>query len=269
VEFIKYLSRKKCVHCELYIDKVTMMSSDVTLLAMKNWIIPDWPVPTNIKALCTTRGLNLASHVGDDPLRVEAARAALRRDFPLPAEPCWLDQKHTRTVVLAQHYEAPPVADASYTLHRNEICAVMTGDCLPLLICDQAATVVAAVHAGWRGLAAGIIENTLESLGVEPEKLLIWLGPAISQPSYEIGPEVYAAFVEQAPEDQAAFIPSAKQGHYYADLYQLARYRCYRVGVQAGQIYGGNFCTYREADRFYSARREGNAGRLTSLIWMS
>lgn len=240
------------------------------------WITPDWPAPPWVKAYTTTRcggysqapyqGLNLALHVGDDPTTVQANRALLRQTLPLPAEPCWLHQTHSTEIIEAKAInKATCAADAVYTTTPDHVCVVLTADCLPVLFCDQAGKQVAAVHAGWRGLLQGILENTIQSLQTPGETLLAWLGPAIGPHAFEVGDEVYRAFITASPQAAAAFT-IARSHHWYADLYQLARQRLIRQGITA--IYGGTRCTFSEAKHFYSYRRDKVTGRMASLIWL-
>jgi len=237
-------------------------------------IAADWPAPARVRAYATTRiggvsaapyaGLNLAGHVGDDPAAVAANRRLLREALRLPAEPLWLEQVHGTAVVEAAQAACECQADASIATRPGTVCVVMTADCLPLLLCDRAGTRVAAVHAGWRGLNAGVIEATVERLGVVPDSLLVWLGPAIGPAAFEVGDEVRSAFVAHDPAAAAAFKPSPG-GRWLADLYALARQRLAGCGVTA--VYGGGLCTYSDATRFYSYRRDGVTGRMASLVW--
>ena len=241
------------------------------------WIVPDWPAPPGVRALITTRaggvsrgayaGLNLGLRSGDDIEDVVRNRASLRQW--LPAEPLWLRQVHGTTVVEADTAEGNPEADAALARRPGRVCAALTADCLPLLLCDREGTIVAAVHAGWRGLCSGVIEHTLRAMDRPPQALLAYLGPAIGPEAYEVGAEVRAAFIAADrggdPESEAAFAPG-RPGKFHADLYALARRRLARSGV-AG-IYGGGYCTYTQRERFYSYRRDGATGRMASLIWM-
>jgi YfiH family protein len=245
------------------------------------WIVPDWPAPPRVRALVTTRaggvsrgvyaGLNLGMHSGDAREDVARNRAHLRQW--LPAEPLWLRQVHGTTVVEADGIDYSPEADAALARRPGTVCAVLSADCLPLLICDQAGTIVAAAHAGWRGLSSGVIEQTLRRMHRPPELLLAYLGPAIGPAAYEVGPEVREAFAaaDRAagqgcdPETGAAFAPSGP-GKFHADLYALARHRLARSGVT--RVYGGGGCTYTERERFFSYRRDGATGRMASLVWM-
>ncbi|MBE0627405.1 MAG: peptidoglycan editing factor PgeF [Burkholderiales bacterium] len=245
------------------------------IVSAHGWIVPDWPAPPTVRALITTRaggasrsayaGLNLGLHCGDDIGAVVRNRASLRQW--LPAEPLWLRQVHGTTVVEADAAEGNPEADAALARRPGRVCAALTADCLPLLLCDEAGTTVAAVHAGWRGLSSGVIEQTLRAMNRPARALLAYLGPAIGPGAYEVGAEVRAAFIAADPggESGSAFAPGAP-GKYYADLYALARLRLARSGV--ARIYGGGYCTYTERARFYSYRRDGATGRMASLIWM-
>ena len=242
-----------------------------------DWIVPDWPAPPGVRALITTRaggasrgayaGLNLGLNSGDAAEAVARNRASLRQW--LPAEPLWLRQVHGTTVVEASNVEGSPEADAAIARRRRRVCAVLTADCLPLLMCDEAGTIVAAVHAGWRGLCGGVIEQTLRAMDSPPQAQLAYLGPAIGAAAYEVGAEVRDAFLAAdpggEPESEAAFAPGAP-GKFHADLYALARRRLARCGVS--RIYGGGRCTYTERERFYSYRRDGATGRMASLIWI-
>jgi len=234
-------------------------------------IVPDWPAPSHVKSLMTTReggvsgapwvSFNLGDHVGDDPLHVAANRARLRQH--LPAEPSWLRQVHSAAVVEASADLLE--ADAAFSRQSGTVCAVLTADCLPVLFCDRAGSVVAAAHAGWRGLADGVLEATVAAMQVRPGDILAWMGAAIGPQAFEVGDEVRQAFVALYPEAAMAFSPHAP-GKWLADMYQLARIRLKYAGVQA--IYGGGRCTFNEADRFFSYRRDGVTGRMASLIWL-
>lgn len=239
------------------------------------WIRPDWPAPANVRALSTTRSggcspapydaFNLGGHVGDEPALVAANRAALRAE--LPDEPCWLNQVHGTAVVDVAEYAGVPDADAAVSRVPGKVCAVMTADCLPVLLCDRAGTVIAAAHAGWRGLVDGVIEATVQKMAVPPSEVLAWLGPAIGPQAFEVGDEVRAAFMAVDPAADAAFRPGARPGKWLADIYLLARQRLARLGVTA--VYGGDACTVTEKDRFFSYRRDGRTGRMASLIWLA
>lgn len=238
-----------------------------------DFITPDWPAPANVRALCTTRcggvstgayaGLNLGDHVGDAADAVSRNRALLRAH--LPAEPLWLKQVHTTAVASADCACGTPQADAGVARQPHKICAVLTADCLPLLLCDQAGTVVGATHAGWRGLAAGVIEATIAAMEADPATLLVWLGPAIGPNAFEVGDEVRAIFLAHDGAAASAFTPHAP-GKWLADIYQLARLRLARCGVT--RVYGGDYCTFRDHERFFSYRRDRETGRMASLIWL-
>lgn len=237
------------------------------------WITPDWPAPANVRATVSTRAggvsqapfdsLNLGDHVDDDPAAVAENRRRLVAAHG--CQPAWLSQVHGIEVV-----EADPsriaVADASWSATPGIACAVLTADCLPALFCDRAGTRVAAAHAGWRGLVGGVLEATLDKLAVAPEDVLVWLGPAIGPQAFEVGAEVREAFLAQHAETEAAFAPSRNEGRYMADIYQLARIRLAARGVTA--VYGGDFCTFSDTERFYSYRRSSRTGRLSSLVWL-
>lgn len=241
-------------------------------------ILPDWPAPANVLALATTRQggvstppwdtLNLGDHVGDEPSAVDRNRSALGQLLPPGSRIQWLRQVHGNVVVRAAGDRLPPSADASWSDQPGMACAVLTADCLPLLLCDRAGTAVASVHAGWRGLLAGVIEQTVATIPAAPASLLAWLGPAIGPAAFEVGSEVREAFCA-APganaREHACFRVSALAAdHWVADLYALARLRLYRLGIQA--VYGGGYCTVRDSRRFYSYRRDGQTGRMASLI---
>lgn len=243
---------------------------------MLELITPDWTAPATVRAYTTTRqggyshapydGFNLAEHVGDNPERVAQNRALLRAELQLPSEPIWLQQVHGIETVPAIAKNANGCADAVYTTQPGQVCVIMTADCLPVIFCDKAGTQVAAAHAGWRGLAAGVLEQTVRALTVPSEAILVWLGPAIGADVFEVGDEVRDIFITHSPEAAQAFRPS-RPHHWFADLYLLARQRLQRLGIQA--IYGGQFCTYSEATRFYSYRRDHVTGRMATLIWLT
>ncbi len=241
-----------------------------------HFLVPDWPAPAGVRAVTTTRrggasegpyaAFNLAAHVGDDPARVAVNRAALRARLALPAEPAWLAQVHGTTVVDANPRDNPPEADASVADRPGVVCAVLTADCLPVLFCTRDGTLVAAAHAGWRGLAAGVLEATVRALGGPPGELLAWLGPGIGPDAYEVGPEVREAFVCADPRAADAFAQGKRADRWLADMYALARLRLASAGVTA--VYGGGLCTYRDRERFFSYRRDGATGRMATLAWL-
>ena len=238
-----------------------------------DWLLPDWPAPANVRACVTTRaggvslppfdGLNLGDHVEDEPQAVTENRRLLVE--LLGCRPAWLKQVHSPDVVAADPAQVP-TADASWTATPGTACVVLTADCLPALFCDRAGTRVAAAHAGWRGLAGGVLENTVAALGGEPDELLVWLGPAIGPQSFEVGAEVREAFVAQHAEAERAFVPSANAGKYLADLYSLARIRLAAIGVTA--VHGGGLDTFSDP-RFFSYRRAARTGRFASLVWLA
>ena len=240
---------------------------------IEHCIIPDWPAPKQVRTLQTTRlggvsstpydSLNLGDHVGDAPLAVAHNRMLL--NTLLPSEPVWLEQAHGTLVANADHASCLPQADACIARHRAAVCVVMTADCLPVLLCDKQGSVVGAAHAGWKGLAAGVIEATVQAMDVAPQNLMAWLGPAISQDAFEVGDEVRAAFIAAQPQALEAFIPG-QNGKWFADIYTLARLRLNALGIT--QIYGGGYCTYRERERFFSYRRDGATGRMGTFIWL-
>jgi YfiH family protein len=241
--------------------------------------VPEWPAPTRVRVISTRRtggvsavpydSFNLAQHVGDDPAAVAANRKRLREAGGLPAEPLWLDQVHGVQVVThsgaARAEGAPPIADASVAFEPGRVCVVMTADCLPVVFTDRAGTRVGVSHAGWRGLVGGVLEATIAALQSPPAELLAWLGPAISQPAFEVGGEVRDAFLQRSARHEAAFAPRAA-GKYHADLYALARTALTEAGV--GEVYGGGWCTHRQRDEFFSFRREPKTGRMATLAWL-
>ncbi|SFO59210.1 conserved hypothetical protein [Pseudomonas sp. NFACC24-1] len=239
---------------------------------MTDWLTPDWPAPARVKACVTTReggvslapfdSLNLGDHVGDDPRAVAENRRRLTDQFVIT--PAWLQQVHGIAVVEADPTQVA-TADASWTATPGIACTAMTADCLPVLFCNRAGTRVAAAHAGWRGLANGVLEATLDSLAVPANEVLAWLGPAIGPQAFEVGPEVREAFIAQLPEAVKAFAASPNAGKFLADIYQLARLRLAARGVTA--VYGGGLCTVNDP-RFFSYRRNPRTGRFASLIWI-
>lgn len=243
----------------------------------RTWIRPDWPAPGSVRSLVTTRSggqsgagsrgpyasFNLGAHVGDDVHAVLENRRRLHKH--LPAEPLWLRQVHGTHVVAAERSGPEPEADAAVAHSTGPVLAVLTADCLPVLLCDRAGSTVGIAHAGWRGLAAGVIENTVEAMGRPSGELLAYLGPAIGPSAYEVGEDVRRSFVGMDPADEEAFAPRGG-GKFLADLYRLARHRLLKAGIMA--VFGGRHCTYREQALFYSYRRDGATGRMASLIWL-
>lgn len=240
-----------------------------------DWITADWPAPAPVRAFTTLRqggvstgafaGLNLGDHVGDDRAAVAHNRAALRLAAALPSEPRWLRQVHGRRAIDARSWVEGVEADAVHCREPNVVCAVLTADCLPVLLCDRAGTAVAAVHAGWRGLLDGVIESAIAAMARPPAALLAWIGPAIGPRAWEVGPEVKERFTAVLPEARR-FFRVGEAGRLTGDLPGLARLRLRRAGIDA--IHGGGWCTHSEPRRFYSYRRDGTTGRMASLIWV-
>lgn len=241
-------------------------------------IIPQWPAPGNVHAAATTRrggysqppydSFNLAAHVGDQPEAVQQNRELLRRELRLPASPCWLDQRHGSEVAVVDNVtpgKTPRTADAAVAQSGGKVCVVLTADCLPVLLCDKGGTCVAAVHAGWRGLAAGVLAAALAQLNVPADGLMAWLGPCISARAYEVDQPVRARLLAASPDSGSAFHPS-RPGHWLADLAAVARLQLREHGVI--EIYGTDLCTYSEPQRFFSHRRDGDTGRQATLIWL-
>ena len=238
-------------------------------------IRPDWSMPANVRALLTTRlggcslppydSFTLGEHVGDEPEAVARNRAMLRE--MLPAEPLWLSQVHGCAVADADVPVAGvPVADAAVAREPGRVCVVMTADCLPVLFCDDDGSVVAAAHAGWRGLAGGVLEAAIAKMAVPPARLRAWLGPAIGPGSFEVGDEVREVFVSMNPEAAQAFVQAQTPGKWLADLFMLARQRLLAAGVE--RIEGGGVCTVGNPERFYSYRRDRQTGRFATLVWL-
>jgi YfiH family protein len=240
-----------------------------------DWLEPDWPAPANVRARVTTRNggvssepyasLNLATHVGDSPVAVLRNRALLRTF--LPADPLWLDQVHGVAVADAGRDTGTLSADASIATRPGAVCAVLTADCLPVLLCNDAGTVVAAAHAGWRGLADGVVDAALGRMEVPAGTVIAWLGPAIGPGAFEVGDEVWRRFVDADPRAAGAFRAAGRDGKWMADLFLLARLRLKRLGVE--RVFGGGVCTYFGSERFFSYRRDRITGRFASLIWLS
>ncbi len=238
------------------------------------FIVPDWPAPPHVRALVTTRrggvssapfaSFNLGDHVGDAPEAVAANRSLLRRH--LPAEPVWLKQVHGIKCIDARLAEAGVAieADAAFTRAPGVVCAVLTADCLPVLLCDEDGSTVAAAHAGWRGLASGVIESTVGAMGLPGERLMAWLGPAIGPDNFEVGGEVRAAFIAHDPLAAEAFV-AQPDDKWLCNIYLLARQRLAALNVR--RIASADFCKVNDTERFYSYRRDGITGRMASLIW--
>jgi hypothetical protein len=242
--------------------------------APADWIEPDWPAPRKVKALATTRNggvsrgpyasLNLGNRVGDDAQAVCENRARVRA--LLPSEPKWLQQVHGIDVVQADRAEAEARADAAFTQEAGVVCAIQIADCLPVLLCDRQGATVAAAHAGWRGLSAGVLEHTVAALGCPPEGLMAWLGPAIGPRKFEVGADVFETFTVADRAATLAFEP-LREGKWLADLYALARRRLSRAGVTA--VFGGGLCTLSDPARFFSHRRDRVTGRQGAFIWIA
>jgi len=238
-----------------------------------DWITPAWPTHPRVRALVTTRSggvsappwssLNLGSAVGDAPEAVAANRARLREH--LPADPRWLQQVHGTHVVAAETVTEPVEADASFTRTAEVVCAIQMADCLPVLLAARDGSAVAAAHAGWRGLAGGVIERTVEAMAIEAAGLIAWLGPAIGPDAFEVGDEVRAAFLSDDPAASRAFRP-LREGKWLADLFALARLRLARAGGH--EVHGGGMCTYSDPARFFSHRRDRVSGRMAALVWL-
>jgi polyphenol oxidase len=241
------------------------------------WLEADWPAPPAVRLISTFRGgggagvsgapyasLNLGDHVGDDPAAVAENRRRLRAAAGLPSEPAWLRQVHGANVADLDASEPSGAADAAMATRPGAVCAILTADCLPIAFSTESGDRIAAAHGGWRGLAAGVIPSTVSSLGVAPERLLVWLGPAISSQHFEVGTEVRDAFVKRYDHAGEAFEPNAR-GRFMADLTMLARLELRALGID--RIYGGSECTYARADRYFSYRRDGVTGRQATLIW--
>ena len=209
-----------------------------------DWIAAGWPAPDSIIAGTTLRNGSIAS-------------------LQLPGDPCWLKQVHGADVVAAGHYDSPPDADASVGRKVGDVCVVRTADCLPVLFCSVDGGEIAAAHAGWRGLAAGVLEATVANMAHAPRDLLVWMGPAISQPAFEVGGEVRDAFTAQDPGAAGCFVANSR-GRWQADLYELASRRLSALGVS--RVYGGGLCTYADTERFFSYRRNPDCGRMTSFV---
>jgi len=240
---------------------------------MLELIRPDWPAPGNVRAFTTTRNggfsegpwksLKLGENCGDNPSHVKQNRELLRT--LLPSGPLWLKQVHGNKVVAwGRNHESKPEADAIFSNQPGQVCAVLTADCLPVVFCNKAGTKVAVAHAGWRGLAAGVLETTVSALDCDPAELMVWLGPAIGPKAFEVGNDVYDSFVIVNTENAIAFKPH--RDRWMADLCALARLALARIGVT--QISGAKHCTYEEKNKYFSFRRDGETGRMTTAIWL-
>lgn len=240
---------------------------------MRDWLVPEWPVPSNVRAFVTTRAggvsegeyasMNLGLSSGDAPERVHRNRAIARAE--LPSDPVYMRQLHGTDVAMLDSIGGAGVtADAAVRAAPGAVAAVLTADCMPLLLADRNGERVAAVHAGWRGMAAGVVENAVDALGVPPSDVIAWMGPTIGPDAFEVGPEVREAFVARDPRAAGAF-RSHRPGKYMADLYALARMRLAARGVT--EAFGGGFCTFHETGRFFSYRRAAKSGRMGAFIW--
>jgi YfiH family protein len=242
----------------------------------REFIHPDWPAPNNIQALSTTRNggfsqdpfdsLNLGSHVGDSLSTVLKNRHSLLDQASLPELPRWLNQVHGSQLISANDWQGNDTADAIVSSQPDQVCAVMTADCLPILLCNTKSDHIAAIHAGWRGLSSGILENTLQQFKCEPNEVLAWLGPAIGPDEFEVGHDVVKAFTHSSSLAHKAF-KQIDESHYLADIYLLARQKLIAHGTHA--IFGGEHCTVSEPEHFFSYRRDGITGRMASMIWIA
>lgn len=245
-------------------------------------LMPDWPAPNGVRSVFTLRrggvsaspydSLNVGTHVGDDLAAVDENRRRVRSLLRLPAEPAWIEQVHGTNVLdldaasaVANRALAPVAADAVVSRRTRQVCVVQVADCLPVLFAARDASVVAVAHAGWRGLAAGVLESTVNSMGVTASRLITWLGPAIGPKHFEVGEEVRAAFTDDDPGAASAFVINERD-RWNCDLHALARRRLEALGINA--VYGKPCCTYADHARFFSYRRDGRCGRMAALIWL-
>jgi len=239
----------------------------------REWLVPGWNAPPHVRAFVTTRAggvskgeyaaMNLGYSSGDDTSHVTRNRAIVRQE--LPSEPRWMKQVHGTHAAHIDRSDDVPTADAAVTSHAGRVAVVLTADCMPLFFSDDAGTRVAVAHAGWRGMAAGVIESTVQALETDPARVMAWMGPAIGPDAFEVGPEVRDAFIAVDPAASDAF-RAHTPGKYMADLYALARRRLARAGVKS--VHGGGFCTYHEPERFFSYRRVKASGRMGAFIWI-
>ncbi|PNH96919.1 peptidoglycan editing factor PgeF [Vibrio diazotrophicus] len=240
-----------------------------------NWITPNWNAPKQVKAFASTRiggcskspyeGLNLGMHVGDDPILVQSNRDLLQQQTEMPTAPVWLNQTHSTVVLeIAQPTNDVLDADGVITSSPNVVCSAMTADCLPVLITNTQGTQVAAVHAGWRGLAGGIVENALTHFSND---VMLWLGPAIGPQAFEVGEDVLQAFLDYDSKAATAFVPGKQQGKWWANMATLTRLRMAKLGID--QVFDSGLCTYQDPQRFYSYRRDGVTGRQATFIWIN
>jgi polyphenol oxidase len=245
------------------------------------WLAPDWPVPASVRSVFTLRGggvsagpyaaLNIGAQVQDAPLAVAENRRRIAATFDLPTEPAWLTQVHGAEVLrLGAQLQADLKADAVVTRQAGRVCVIQVADCLPVLFAAHDGSVIGAAHAGWRGLAAGVLEGTVAAMGVPPGQLWAWIGPGIGAANFEVGAEVRDSFVgpagaAAAAEVEAAFLANAR-GRWQCDLVALARQRLAACGLTT--IHGGRWCTFSDAENFFSYRRDGRTGRMAALIWL-
>ena len=233
-----------------------------------------WNAPSQVKALCTTRqggfsqppydSLNLATHVGDDDQSVMRNRELLCHSLRLPAEPCWLEQTHSTRVVSLES-DSSRLADAAITREADTIAIVMTADCLPILLCNRSGSEVAAIHAGWRGLADGVIEATVNDMNSSADQLLAWIGPGISQQCFEVGSEVRDFYIARNRADESYFVAN-RPAHWLCDLSGLASATMARLDI--AEISRAGYCSYSDDSHYFSYRRNALTGRLASLIWI-
>lgn len=243
----------------------------------KHYLYPQWPAPDNVCALTTLRAggfsqapytsFNFGHHVNDDPIAVKKNINLLCKELNLKTPPTWLTQVHGTDVIHIENYpqDSYPEADASYTQQKQQICAVLTADCVPILVCDKNGTEIAAIHAGWQGLLAGVIDPAIQIFKNSAENLFAWLGPAIGPRAFVVGEDVRQRFIAKNPDYTDAFQTAGVQ-QWHGNLYQIARINLQALGVN--HIYGGNFCTYTDKKRFFSYRRNQVTGRMASLIWL-
>ena len=239
-------------------------------------IIPNWQVPANIHGFTTTReggvseapfdSFNLGDHVGDEKSAVKTNRTLLVEKFNLPQAPLFLTQTHSTRVIQLPYSGDNLEADAVYTNHSNQVCAVMTADCLPVLFTNKQGTEVAAAHAGWRGLCDGVLEETVKCFQSVPQEIIAWLGPAIGPTAFQVGREVIEQFMAFDPIAETAFTADPnEEGKYLGNLYQIAKQRLNKLGIT--DISGGEYCTFNEKETFFSYRRDGVTGRMASVVW--
>ena len=241
-----------------------------------DWIIPEWEVAPNVRAVSTTRSggdsaapyasLNLGAGSGDDLATVEANRAILQTRAAMPSRPLWLKQVHGNDCVTADSTAEGVAADASYTESRDQVLAILTADCVPVLFCDVDGTEVGAAHAGWRGLNGGVLEATVGRFASHPEQLCAWIGPCIGAARYEVGTDVYEAFTA-AHDDDRRFFQQNRPGHWLFNLPGLVFARLHRIGVS--NVWASGWCTASDPERFFSYRRDGQTGRMATCIWLT